>query len=121
MPSFKYVIVGGGMTADAAVQGIREIDSTGSIAVISMEPDPPYDRPPLTKGLWKDKSIDSIWRGIEKKNVEFHPGRRVQRIDVPVKRVFDDQQTSYTYEKLLLAPGGRPRRFSFPDDGVIYY
>jgi 3-phenylpropionate/trans-cinnamate dioxygenase ferredoxin reductase subunit len=49
MTTFKYLIIGGGMTADAAVQGIREIDSSGSIGLISMELDPPYDRPPLTK------------------------------------------------------------------------
>ena len=31
MPNFKYLIIGGGMTADSAVQGIREIDSGGKI------------------------------------------------------------------------------------------
>ena len=75
MPKYKYLIVGGGMTADAAVQGIREIDSTGTIGLISMENDPPYDRPPLTKGLWKDKSLDSIWRSAAKQNAQLHLGR----------------------------------------------
>ena len=53
MTNFKYLIVGAGMTADAAVQGIRELDPKGSIALIGKEIDPPYDRPPLSKGLWK--------------------------------------------------------------------
>src|SRR6266542_5910487 len=45
MPNYKYLIVGGGMTADAAVAGIREADRDGSIGLIGAEPDPPYNRP----------------------------------------------------------------------------
>ena len=44
---YTYLIVGGGMAADAAVHGIREVDADGSIGLISAEPDPPYKRPPL--------------------------------------------------------------------------
>ena len=55
MPNYTYLIVGGGMTADAAVHGIREVDRSGSIGLISAEGHPPYDRPPLSKKLWKGK------------------------------------------------------------------
>ena len=47
MPTYSYLIVGGGMTADAAVAGIRQVDSAGSIGLIGDEFNPPYDRPPL--------------------------------------------------------------------------
>jgi 3-phenylpropionate/trans-cinnamate dioxygenase ferredoxin reductase subunit len=47
MPNYKYLILGGGMTADAAVRGIREIDRLGSIGVLSSEACAPYNRPPL--------------------------------------------------------------------------
>lgn len=53
MAHYPYLIVGGGMTADAAVRGIRELDGNRSIGLIGAEPDPPYARPPLSKGLWK--------------------------------------------------------------------
>jgi NADPH-dependent 2,4-dienoyl-CoA reductase/sulfur reductase-like enzyme len=53
MERYKYLIVGGGMTAAAAVRDIRELDSTDSIGLISAETVDPYDRPPLSKGLWK--------------------------------------------------------------------
>jgi 3-phenylpropionate/trans-cinnamate dioxygenase ferredoxin reductase component len=33
--------------------GIRQIDPDRAIGLIGAEPDPPYDRPPLSKGLWK--------------------------------------------------------------------
>lgn len=121
MPHYKYLIIGGGMTADAAVKGIREVDSSGTIGVISMEADPPYDRPPLTKGLWKDKQLESIWRHTDKEKVEFHPGRRVETLDLQGKRAMDDRHNPYTFDKLLLATGGRPRRLPFGDDQIIYY
>jgi 3-phenylpropionate/trans-cinnamate dioxygenase ferredoxin reductase subunit len=121
MPKFKYLIVGGGMTADSAVQGIREIDSSGSIGLISMESDPPYDRPPLTKGLWKDKSLDSIWRGTTKQHAQLFLGRTVKSLDLKQKQVSDDQGTVYSFEKLLLATGGEPRLLPFGSDKIIYY
>jgi 3-phenylpropionate/trans-cinnamate dioxygenase ferredoxin reductase subunit len=121
MPAFKYLIIGGGMTADAAVQGIREVDANGSIGLFSMESDPPYDRPPLTKGLWKDKSIESIWRNAAKQNAELHLGRTVKTLDAKEKQVTDDQGTAYSFEKLLLATGGEPRVLPFGGDNIIYY
>ena len=37
MPDYTYVIIGGGMAAAAAITGIREVDDTGSIGVITAE------------------------------------------------------------------------------------
>jgi hypothetical protein len=34
MPNYKYLIVGGGMTGDAAIHGIREVDRGGSTGLI---------------------------------------------------------------------------------------
>ena len=51
MSSYRYLIVGGGMTGDAACRGIREHDGDGSIGLVGAEPHPPYDRPPLSKAL----------------------------------------------------------------------
>jgi 3-phenylpropionate/trans-cinnamate dioxygenase ferredoxin reductase component len=71
MSHHKYVIVGGGMTGDAAVKGIREIDPTGSAAMISMEDVAPYARPPLTKGLWKNTPEEKIWKKTPENKVNF--------------------------------------------------
>jgi hypothetical protein len=43
MKHYKYLIVGGGMTADSAVRGIRELDGAGSIGLLSAETVGPYD------------------------------------------------------------------------------
>ena len=53
MTHYPYLIIGGGMAADAAIRGIRELDADRPIGLISAEPDAPYRRPPLSKGLWK--------------------------------------------------------------------
>jgi NADPH-dependent 2,4-dienoyl-CoA reductase/sulfur reductase-like enzyme len=121
MPKYKYLIIGGGMTADSAVSGIREVDPDGSIGIISMEADVPYDRPPLTKSLWKDKGLETIWRHTNKERVQFHLERTVEKIEVENKGVIDNRGDVYNFEKLLMATGGRPRRLPFGGDEIIYY
>ena len=121
MTNYQYVIIGGGMTAAAAVDGIREVDSTGGIGLISAELDAPYDRPPLSKALWKGTPLDNIWRKTEDKGVTVHLGRVVKEIIPKQKRVVDDKGDVCTYDKLLLATGGRPRHLAFGDDQIIYF
>jgi 3-phenylpropionate/trans-cinnamate dioxygenase ferredoxin reductase subunit len=121
MTNYKYLIVGGGMTAAATVDGIRDVDPAGSIGLISAEQDLPYDRPPLTKGLWKGKPLDSVWRDTKKSGVTMHLGRIVQEIIPGQKRVLCDDRNTFTYERLLLATGGRPRHLEFGTDHIIYF
>jgi 3-phenylpropionate/trans-cinnamate dioxygenase ferredoxin reductase subunit len=121
MTHYNYLIIGGGMTADAAVCGIRDVDAKGSVGVIGEEPHPPYDRPPLSKKLWRGKPLESIWRKTETLDVDLHLGRVVQTLDLPNKQVIDDQGHAHSFEKLLLATGGSPRRFPFGGDAILYY
>jgi NADPH-dependent 2,4-dienoyl-CoA reductase/sulfur reductase-like enzyme len=121
MAKFKYVIIGGGMTADSAVRGIREVDPQGTIALFTSETYPPYNRPPLSKKLWKGKPLDSIWRNTESLNVVMFLGRTVTSIDVQGKMITDDHGQTHTYEKLLLATGGTPRRLPFGGEAVNYF
>ena len=121
MKSYKYLIIGGGMTGDAAVQGIRERDQQSSIGMIGAETDMPYSRPPLTKGMWKGRPFEKIWRGTDKHNVEFLLGRTVVKIDRAAKNVQDLEGEEYGYEKLLLATGGAVNRLPFGGKDIIYY
>lgn len=109
------------MTGAAALQGIREIDRAGSIGLIGAESHPPYNRPPLSKGLWKGKPLESIWRKADKLDMTFHLGRTARKLDPQTKRVTDDQGTAYTFEKLLLATGSTPRRLPFGGEQIIYF
>ncbi|MGD0573971.1 MAG: FAD/NAD(P)-binding oxidoreductase [Anaerolineales bacterium] len=121
MADFKYLIVGGGMTADAAVRGIRELDRSGTIGLLGAEPDPPYDRPPLSKGLWKGKPVEKIWRRTSDQGVSLCLDRRAVSIERRNHEVIDGKGETYRYEKLLLATGGTPRRISSAAEGVIYF
>ncbi len=121
MKHYKYLIVGGGMTADAAVRGIRELDPNGSIGVIGKETDMPYARPPLTKAMWKGRPFEKIWLGTNKLNVDFHLGCEVLKLDPVAKLLGDDLGDEYTYDKLLLATGGTPKRLPFGEEHIIYY
>jgi 3-phenylpropionate/trans-cinnamate dioxygenase ferredoxin reductase component len=117
----KYLIIGGGMTADAAVAGIREIDAQGAVTIVSAEPDPPYTRPLLSKGLWLGKPFDKVWRGTEKKDVDLRLSRRITRLDPAARTAADDHNEEYSFEAALLATGGVVRRLPFGGDDIIYY
>jgi 3-phenylpropionate/trans-cinnamate dioxygenase ferredoxin reductase component len=121
MRTTQYLIAGGGMTADAACKGIREVDPDGAITVVAEEPHPPYARPPLSKALWKGDEESTIWRGTADLGVELRLGRTLVALDLAARRATDDRGETYAYERLLLATGGRPRRLPFGGDEVIYF
>ncbi|HXG77075.1 MAG TPA: FAD-dependent oxidoreductase [Gaiellaceae bacterium] len=121
MRRYRYLVVGGGMTGDAACRGIRDHDPEGTIGLVGAEPHEPYARPPLSKGLWLGKEESSVWRGTAELGVELHPGRRVVSLDLEARTATDDDGETYAYERLLLATGGVPRRLPHAEDGVIYY
>jgi NADPH-dependent 2,4-dienoyl-CoA reductase/sulfur reductase-like enzyme len=119
--AYGYLIVGGGMTADAACRGIRDHDRTGSIALVGEETVAPYARPPLSKALWKGKPEESVWRGTADLGVDLLLGRRIVSLDLDARTATDDTGESHAYERLLLATGGAPRRVDAWDDGVVYF
>src|SRR5215211_969335 len=121
MTHYTYLIIGGGMTADDAVGGIRQFDGKGSIGLIGQEPYPPYDRPPLSKGLWRGGSIEDIWHNIQGQGVDVHLGLRAQLLEPRNRRLTDERGEVYSFENLLLATGGRPRRLPFGEDHIIYF
>jgi 3-phenylpropionate/trans-cinnamate dioxygenase ferredoxin reductase component len=121
MRRYRYLIVGGGLTADAACKGIRERDPDGTIGVVTDEAFPPYARPPLTKALWKGDGEDTIWCGTADLGVDLRLGRTIVSLDLPAQEATDDAGETYAYERLLFATGGRPRRLPFGGDEVIYF
>ncbi len=126
---FKYIVIGGGLAGASAVEGIREKDTDGSIAMLANEEHLPYDRPPLTKKLWTGKmSYGQVFLHDQKyyfdNNVEVLLGVTVTAIDPVRKNIVDSAGRFYHYEKLLLATGGRPRRLSITGgnlEGICYY
>jgi 3-phenylpropionate/trans-cinnamate dioxygenase ferredoxin reductase component len=121
MAEFRYLIVGGGMTADAACRGIRDHDADGTVCVVGAESHAPYARPPLSKGLWQGKDESTVWRGTADLGAELALGRRAVELDLDARRAVDDRGESYGYERLLLATGGRPRHLPAGNGEVVYF
>lgn len=121
MNHYPYIIIGAGMTAAAAVRGIREVDSEGAIAVLGREPYAPYQRPPLSKGLWLGKSVDDIWCDMPTYHVDVYLSCEVTSIDRDYRTVSNTGGETFRYDNLLLATGGAVRQLPETVDGLIYY
>lgn len=126
MTDFRYLIVGGGMVADSAARGIRELDADGSIGIVSEDVDPPYARPALSKKLWTDPEFswdEKVDLHTEETGATFLLGSRVTTIDRDAKTVTTDSGETHGYERLLIATGGKPRGLPGlePSDRVLDY
>jgi NADPH-dependent 2,4-dienoyl-CoA reductase/sulfur reductase-like enzyme len=119
---YDYLIIGAGMTADSAAKAIRKADAEASIGMVGDEKQPPYERPPLTKALWKgDKPVDSIDLGTDRSGAVLHLQRRIETLDRDDRSARDDHGDIYRYRRLLLATGATPRKLPFAGDRVINY
>jgi anthranilate 1,2-dioxygenase ferredoxin reductase subunit len=107
-------IVGAGLAGDTAAATLRAEGYAGRIVLISDEPVPPYDRPPLSKeALAEDVREDRIFlraeSWYEEQDIELLLGKTVTAIDRTAKALTFSDDTTLPYEKLILATGARAR------------
>lgn len=108
------VIVGAGHGGAQAAIALRQNKFAGSITLIGDEPEPPYERPPLSKEYFQgEKSFERIlirpaafW---EDRNVEMLLGRRVVSVDAGVRSVTTGDGETIGYGQLIWSTGGSPR------------
>jgi NAD(P)H-nitrite reductase large subunit len=108
----KYVIVGASAAGIGAVEAIREIDSTGSITVISDEVCPQYSRPMISDYVSGRADFnkmkcrdDEFWTRL---NAEAITGKKATALDLTEKAITLETGEKVPYEKLLIATGGKP-------------
>lgn len=120
---YDYLIIGAGMAADAAAKAIREVEAGASIGIVGDETSAPYQRPPLSKGLWKgDKTPADVDLATAGSGATLHLGRRVESLDRAAHLAHDDRGDSYRYRRLLLATGATPRKLPFEaGERIIHY
>lgn len=108
----KYVIVGSSAGAIGAVEAIREMDPSGSLAVLTEEPSPGYSRPMMGDYLCgkatKKKMMYRSDRFWAENRAQVHAGRKAVKIDFSERYVELDQGERITFEKLLIATGSKP-------------
>jgi 3-phenylpropionate/trans-cinnamate dioxygenase ferredoxin reductase subunit len=126
MEDVAYAIIGGGVAAATAIDGIRAQDATGRIAVFTSEWAPPYQRPPLSKEYLRgEASLDSVLMHTGDwylgNAVDLHVGVTVTAVS-PSDHTLQIGKYIIRYGKLLFATGATPRRLSVPGsqlDGIF--
>ena len=123
------VIVGGGQAASQAVQSLRQQNFAGAITLLSDEPYPPYQRPPLSKKyfageLARERLMLRPAAFYAEKGVALELGARVEELEPAARRVRLRDGRTLAYDRLLLATGSRARALPVPGvdlAGVHYF
>ncbi len=108
----NYLIIGGGVAALGAIDGIRSIDATGKITLVTNEAFPPYSRPGISYWLsgkladWGMPLRDEAF--YREAGVTILTDTRAVTLDTKKKTVATDRAGTIAYDKLLLATGGAP-------------
>lgn len=114
---YDVVIVGAGHGGAQAAIALRQNLFTGSIAIIGDEPDPPYERPPLSKEyLAGEKGFERLLirpaRFWKERDIDLILGRRVCAVDAAGHRVTLEDGSVLGYGHLVWATGGTARRLA---------
>ncbi len=108
----KYVIIGNSAAAIGTIQGIRQIDKTGQIVVISDEKYHTYSRPLISYWLKGDVTEENMrYRDedfYEKNDVDTLFETRVTKINSNKKTVTIKNGNEISYDKLMVATGSKP-------------
>lgn len=112
-----YVIVGASLAGATAAVTLREEGADGTITLIGAEKEPPYERPPLSKAYLRgEKPFDTALvhppAFYAEHSIETIFGCRAIRIDASARFVELDDHRRVPFDRLLIATGGRNRRFS---------
>ena len=122
--SDTIVVVGGGLAAGKLVTEYRAAGGEAPVTVIASEPDPPYHRPPLTKGFLRGEveregTYVRPAEEYEDEVVELRLGVSVERIDPDAHVVVLEGGEEVPYATLVLATGARPRPLPLPGADLV--
>jgi len=112
-------IVGASLTGSSAAATLREEGFDGRVLLIGSEPQPPYDRPPLSKNYLRgavpfEKTLLRPPDFYRERSIEMRLATTVTRVD-PDKRALElAGGERLEFDQLLIATGGRNRRFPIP-------
>jgi 3-phenylpropionate/trans-cinnamate dioxygenase ferredoxin reductase subunit len=121
---YDVLIVGAGHGGAQAAIALRQHNFEGSIGMLGDEPEPPYERPPLSKEYFSgEKSFERIlirpatfWAD---RNVDLLLNRRVAKVDADNHQVTLADGSTLSYGKLIWATGGAPRKLSCAGSDLI--
>jgi 3-phenylpropionate/trans-cinnamate dioxygenase ferredoxin reductase component len=124
----EFVIIGGGVAAAKAAEGVRAAGGEGAAVVLAAEPELPYERPPLSKeflrgqaGRDKTRTHDEAW--YQDHDVEVLLATRASTLDPATRTVTTEIGDQLHYRGLVLATGAQPVRLGLPGEELegVYY
>ena len=108
----KYLIIGNSAGGIGAAEAIRQVDKEGVLTMVSEEPYPAYSRPLISKYLAKERTLEGmLFRRsdfYDQNNILLLSGKRVTHLDIDSQTASLDDDEQISWERLLLAVGGRP-------------
>ncbi|WP_407314571.1 NAD(P)/FAD-dependent oxidoreductase [Desulfosporosinus sp. SB140] len=108
----NYVIVGNSTAAIGTVEGIRSVDTQGTITLISDEPHRTYSRPLMSYYLsGKIPEAKMYYRSkdyYERLDIIPRLGERVSALRLEEKMLVLESGETIPYDRLMLATGGKP-------------
>ncbi len=124
MPEEQIVIVGGGLAAARVAFQYREAGGEADVTILSSDADPPYHRPPLTKGFLRgeqdrDSTLVQPLEAYEDAVVELRLETTVEAIHPDEHEVELEGGERLGYGKLVLATGARPRQLPVPGADLV--
>lgn len=125
MSSRRVVIVGAGLAGLRTAQALRRNDFDGSVTLIGQERHPPYDRPPLSKGvLTGDTDPEAVVFAspsmLADEGIELQVDVAATGIDVGSRTVSLGDGGQVGYDQLVIATGSTARQpFPAPPSGVF--
>jgi len=119
MASDPIVVVGGGLAAARLATEYRAAGGEAVVTILAAEPDPPYNRPPLTKGFLRgemDRDGPLVRPPAEYEDdvVELRLETTVERLDAEAHEVELEGGERLPYGTLVVATGARPRSLPLP-------
>jgi NADPH-dependent 2,4-dienoyl-CoA reductase/sulfur reductase-like enzyme len=121
LQDFDFLIVGGGLAAASAMDGIREVNPAASIVLITEESEPPYQRPPLSKEFLQSPDVPRSLLYVkpvgwysEQETVELVTRQKALALDPTAMTVTTARGNVFRAPRVLLATGGRARRLDVP-------
>lgn len=119
----RYVLVGGGVAAATTAAGLRRRGFDGEIVLVGDEPEPPYERPPLSKEFLGGADVKPARKAewYADNGVELRLGTRATAVDTHARTVRLDDGEDLGYDALVLATGLRPRRLPGFDGERVHH
>jgi 3-phenylpropionate/trans-cinnamate dioxygenase ferredoxin reductase subunit len=113
------LIVGAGQAGAQAAISLRQGGFAGSICIVGDEPDPPYERPPLSKDFLAGLTTADrlLLRPLDfwaLRNVTLQLGQRVDSVDAVAHEVRTTSGDTIGYRSMIWATGGSPRALPVP-------